>query len=204
MGERKRYVLQPPPASQQVKAAMNRERTSRQTKVKSIHELQRELSLWTESHSGELSNLAPPSTAWHGVMSKCVAQVEELVFRAVAELVHVAGEHGVEAVRKVANGKPLEKLTLGELSKILPELHPQLHEVIAQRLPELRTEVPILEPPARQLLAEIIRLRNDFVHPKPGANYGNANAVTFLDKAARLGALPLITLAAKLEGLRAH
>lgn len=133
------------------------------------------LSLPAELHRWRAEiNSRPRSTLWHGVATKIGAYLDQLFALSVATALRIAGEAGVAVVAGISNGKPLERLTMGQRMRILITLD-------ARRL--MGSDAKLLKKSGKDLLQETVSIRTDFAHGYIPREEGRAETLRLLDLA---------------------
>jgi len=144
---------------------------------------------------GEIRALA---TAWFGVMQKCCKYVEDLVTACADLLSSVAADSGAHVIQKIASGKPIDRLTLGQKSQILEALDAVVSPQLRRRFPNV-VGSRLLGKAGVKMLHELTRIRNDFAHGRWTKEDGDHLAVEFLTAAMELCNSPLVSVTIAIE-----
>jgi hypothetical protein len=132
-------------------------------------------------------------------MQKCGTKVEALVSACCESLLPLSGDAGMAIVEKIARGKPLDRLTLGERMQILEALDTAISPKLRKRLPELMGTSRLLGKAGIAMLHELSRIRNDFVHGRWDKENGDRLALDFLTTASELCESRVVAVAVALE-----
>lgn len=94
-------------------------------------------------------------TLWAGVYAKAFRAFEFLMKAATGYWISAAGESGLDVVRDVSRGKPVDRLTVGQQLEVLRRLSTQ-SALSAQNRTSWRTDLDVL--------ARLVKRRNEFAH----------------------------------------
>lgn len=97
-------------------------------------------------------------------MAKCASYVESLLRASADSLLAAMGAAGDAAVKRAGDGKPLDKLTLGQYIKLLQDLDEPLSRLVADDARLAGIKGPLFGKVCVKLLDRVSRLRSDFVH----------------------------------------
>jgi uncharacterized protein YihD (DUF1040 family) len=92
------------------------------------------------------------ATLWYGIFDKACKRLEELVAEVTDRWVKESGGGGLEIVLKVGQGKPFNRLTLGQLLDVLRQLLKK--RLVAKDVTQSQVD----------RLERLVSLRNDFEH----------------------------------------
>jgi hypothetical protein len=123
------------------------------------------------------------TTLWFGILMKAVTEVERVYELAAESALAAAGDEGTEILARVANGKPVGRLTMGARMDLLKRLG------TARLLGIPRKGINKKE---AALLEELTKLRNNFVHRTLPPEEGPQATLRFLNCAKELCATNLI------------
>lgn len=132
------------------------------------------------------------STLWYGVFTKTCASVELLVAQAAEAMMERAGQTGQELIQAVAEGKALDRLTLGQQVDLLRALDKRWRTSTPPR--------PIMSKAEFQVLGRVVTWRNDFVHGRLALRQDPASserALEFLSDVRKLCNTPALRPSAR-------
>jgi hypothetical protein len=132
-------------------------------------------------------------------MQKCCNYVDGLVSACCERLLPEAGDPGAALVQKIAAGKPLHRLTLGQYVQILEALDPIVSPELRKRLPTVMNHSRVLGKAGVKMLHELSRMRNDFAHRRWQEDDGDRLAFQFLTTASELCTSRLVAVTVALE-----
>lgn len=164
-----------------------------------VEPLRAEFTGWLRRYLPMPGHVRALATAWFGVMQKCCHNVDTLVNACCEGLLPVAGDAGVAAVQKIAAGKPLDRLTLGQYMQILEALDTIVSPKLRERLPNVVGQSRILGKAGITMLHELSRMRNDFAHGRWQKEDGDRLACDFLTAASELCNSRLVAVMVALE-----
>lgn len=162
-----------------------------------VGQIRQDLQGWIEAHLPELPQYH--STLWYGVMQKCGEKLENLIRATAKRLLIVLGPAGDEALTRVGGGKPLQRLTLGQLTKLLQEFEEPIIDLMTKDNRFSTLPQPLIGKAGVNLMDSVSRMRNDFVHNRWQAERSAELTVEFLERADRLSRTPIINLAVAIE-----
>jgi hypothetical protein len=164
-----------------------------------VKPLQAEFSQWLERYLPLPGHVRVLATAWFGVMQKCCNYVDALLSACSERLLLVAGDAGVGVLQKIAAGKPLGRLTLGQHVQILEALDTIVSREVREHFPNIMEQSRLLGKPGITMLHELSRMRNDFTHRRWSKEDGDRLASEFLTAASKLCSSRLVAVTVALE-----
>jgi hypothetical protein len=132
-------------------------------------------------------------------MQKCCNYVDALVTACCEGLLPIAGDAGVAVVQKIAAGKPLDRLTLGQQVQVLEALDTIVSPELRKRFPSVLGQSRILGKAGIRMLHELSRMRNDFAHRRWQKEDGDHLAFEFLTTASELCSSRLVAVTVALQ-----
>src|SRR6266542_1725803 len=123
-----------------------------------VKPLQAEFTAWLRRYLPMPGHVRVLATAWFGVMQKCCNYVDALVSACSEGLLPVAGDPGVAVLQKIAAGKPLDRLTLGQHVQILTALDTIVSPELRERLPNVMGHSRVLGRAGINMLHELSRM----------------------------------------------
>jgi hypothetical protein len=109
---------------------------------------------------------AIPSTLWFGIMQKCCHGLERLLKACLELLLPHIEETNPQIVMSIAQGKPPDRLTMGQRVSMLVALDNELTRRLRQDYPQFKIEARLIGRRTKSLLERISRARNDFEHAR--------------------------------------
>lgn len=170
-----------------------------QPSTPTIKALQTEIAGWLGRYLPVPGHVRALATAWFGVMQKCCNHVDALVSACGERLLPVAGDAGVAAVQKIAGGKPLDRLTVGQHVQILEALDAIVSPGLRGRFPNVMGPARVLGKDVVAMLHDLSRMRNDFAHRRWQKDDGDRLAFKFLTTASELCSSRLVAVTIALE-----
>jgi hypothetical protein len=164
-----------------------------------VKPLQTEFAKWLRRYLPLPADVRALATAWFGVMQKCCNYVDALMSACCETLLPVTGDDGVAVVQRIAAGKPLDRLTLGEQTQILEAIDKVVSRELRRRLPNVVGQSRVLGRPGITMLHELSRMRNDFAHRRWQNQDGDRLASEFLTTASKFCNSQLLVVAIALE-----
>src|SRR5438128_2317648 len=164
-----------------------------------VEPLRAEFTQWLGRYVPMPGHVRVEATAWFGVMQKCCNYVDALVSACCERLLPVAGDAGVTVVQKIAAGKPLNRLTLGQHVQLLEGLDTIVSRELREHLRNVVGHSRVLGKAGITTLHELSRMRNDFAHRRWQKEDGDRLAIDFLATASELCSSRLVAVSVALE-----
>ncbi len=164
-----------------------------------VEPLRTEFTVWLQRYQPMPGHVRVAATAWFGVMQKCCNYVDALVSACCEGLLPLASDAGGTLVQKIAAGKPLDRLTLGQHVQILEALDTIVSPKLREQLPHVVGNSRVLGKAGITMLHELSRIRNDFAHRRWQKEEGDSLALNFLARASELCRSPLVDAVVALE-----
>jgi hypothetical protein len=150
-------------------------------------EMTRDTDRWIEEL--RLHGIRP--TLGHGMMIQCSRYAERLMRHCAIVLLYAGGDEGRALLATVRKGVPIEKLTMGELIRLLKRLVPALK---GKALPD-----DFADEKAWPIFDRVLEMRNAFVHPKEDVHEDAALWLAYLEAAKELSSTRLVRAAIDIQ-----
>src|SRR6516162_4296407 len=131
-----------------------------QSSAPKVEPLRAEFAVWLERYLPMPGHVRVLATAWFGVMQKCCHNVDALVSACCELLLPVAGDAGSAVVQKITAGKPLDRLTLGQMVQVLEAIDTIISPKLREFLPNGGGHSRVLGKAGISMLHELSRMRN--------------------------------------------
>jgi hypothetical protein len=164
-----------------------------------VQPIKAEFAEWLRRYLPMPGHVRVMATAWFGVMQKCSNYIDALVSACSEALLTVADEAGVAVVQRIAAGKPIDRLTLGQQVQILEALDGIVSPKLRRRFPAVMDHSRLLGKAGVTMLHELSRMRNDFAHRRWQKEDGDKLALDFLTTASDLCSSRLVAVTMALE-----
>jgi hypothetical protein len=170
-----------------------------QSSAPKVEPLRAEFAVWLERYLPMPGHVRVLATAWFGVMQKCCHNVDALVSACCEVLLPVGGDAGAAVVQKITAGKPLDRLTLGQIVQVLEAIDTIISPKLREFLPNGVGHSRVLGKTGIRMLHELSRMRNDFAHRRWQKEDGDRLASDFLTTAYELCNSRLVAVTIALE-----
>jgi len=139
------------------------------------------------------------STLWFGIMQKCCDSLERLLKGCLEIFLPYVEVTCSELVWSIAEGKPPERLTLGQRVSMLVALDHELTRRLRQDYPQFKIEARLIGRRTKKLLERISRARNDFEHARLEHDSHVERAMELLSLTQQLCQSELVKTAGEIE-----
>lgn len=134
------------------------------------------------------------ATLSQGMLDACYKLVERMLLTCTLNALALTGTKGKDACAACAPGKPVSRMTLGQLVQVLEYLDFELGRVLSRHLSKPRAR--ILADGDGLLLRSIVKNRNKFVHDS--SSLSTQQVIDTFDMASRVCDLDLVTIMASM------